>query len=98
MADVDLRYEELLDCKAANLGAKQDGDDASDGLDHRQPDIDPKDEKKIAIRKVIKEKLALQNIGDLVLCDVSYNYGLFGCNHSVEDVQPKSIAGLDPPS
>ena len=31
------------------------------------------------MRRIIKERLALSNINDLVLCDSQYNLGLFGC-------------------
>ena len=31
------------------------------------------------MKRVIKEKLFLSNINELVLCDIDYNYGLFGC-------------------
>ena len=47
-----------------------------------------REEKKNYIKKVVKEKLNMTSIGDLVLCDIAYNYGLFGCNNTVEDVQP----------
>lgn len=38
-----------------------------------------RDEKKLQIRKLLKDKLGLSNVNDLVLCDSSYNGGMFGC-------------------
>ena len=38
-----------------------------------------RDEKKHQIRKLLKDKLGLSNINDLVLCDRNYNGGMFGC-------------------
>ena len=37
-----------------------------------------KDEKKNHIKKLIKDKLNLSNINDMVLCDRSFNNGMFG--------------------
>jgi hypothetical protein len=38
-----------------------------------------REEKRNYIKKVIKDKLFLSNINDLVLCDEQYNGGMFGC-------------------
>lgn len=38
-----------------------------------------KDEKKMHLRKIIKDKLSMSNINDLVLCDKGFNGGMFGC-------------------
>ena len=38
-----------------------------------------KDEKKMHLRKIIKDKLSMSNINDLVLCDKAFNGGMFGC-------------------
>lgn len=40
---------------------------------------------------MIKDKLFLSNINDLVLCDVDYNYGLFGC---INDDQEMLFPGI----
>ena len=39
----------------------------------------PKDEKRNQIKKIIKDKLNYSNINELVLCDKSFNNGMFGC-------------------
>jgi hypothetical protein len=43
--------------------------------------------KRNSIKKIIKEKLFLSNINDMILCDESYNNGLFGC---IIDLEIKS--------
>lgn len=45
----------------------------------RRKQINPKDEKKMHLRKIIKDKLSLSNINDLVLCEKTFNGGMFGC-------------------
>ena len=49
-----------------------------------------RDEKKQQIRKLLKDKLGLSNVNDLVLCDCNYNGGMFGCINYDE-----SMAGGD---
>jgi hypothetical protein len=43
--------------------------------------------KRNSMKKIIKEKLFLSNINDMILCDESYNNGLFGC---IIDLEIKS--------
>jgi hypothetical protein len=38
-----------------------------------------KDDKKNHIKRMIKDKLNLSNVNELVLCDRSFNNGMFGC-------------------
>ena len=38
-----------------------------------------REEKRNQIKKLIKDKLNLSNINDLILCNVNYNGGMFGC-------------------
>jgi len=38
-----------------------------------------RDEKRNQIKKILKDKLNVTNINDLVLCDRNYSGGLFGC-------------------
>ena len=42
------------------------------------------------INKILKDKLLIPNINDLVLCDENYNNGLFGC---IIDSDKKSSNG-----
>jgi hypothetical protein len=38
-----------------------------------------KEEKRNYFKRVIKETLGLSNIKDLILCDSTFNRGMFGC-------------------
>ena len=51
-----------------------------------------REDKRNMIKRVIKDKRSLSNINDLVLCDVDYNYGLFGCI-STEQEQFPGVVG-----
>ena len=61
----------MSNSKNTNPGASQDKTEA------RTKQL--RDEKKHQIRKILKDKLNLSNINDLVLCDSRYNGGMFGC-------------------
>ena len=41
-----------------------------------------KEEKRIQIKRLLKEKLGTTSISDLLLLDVRYNGGMFGCTNS----------------
>ena len=50
-----------------------------------------KDEKKLHLRKIIKDKIGMSNINDLVLCDKNFNGGMFGCLSGGEEGMSKVV-------
>jgi hypothetical protein len=51
----------------------------SEEKENGKPELTAKEEKKLAIKKILKDKLGLSNINEILLMSAGYNGGMFGC-------------------